>query len=315
MKALKTALLFIAMGVVGSASAADNFRAMRTGLPHDAIYAMDRSGDALWAIGGHGLVLRSDDNGGNWQKLPTPGDFAALDMAVEAGQPVLVGQAGKAFQAADGGESWKPLDTGTGERLLSIATLSNGKQLAVGAFGTIVQRSPGSDSFSPISVDWEAIVEDGFEPHLYDVIQTKAGTILIAAEFGMILRSNDGGKSWSVQNKNDSSVFALHQASNGRLMGVGQAGYIISSKDDGKSWQMAKSGTSANLLGVSSSGNRFAVVGVRAVLSSNDGGRSWKALVNRDTERRWYQGITGVASDSDGRQFFAAGQFGQIVNF
>ena len=315
MKTLKTALVFIAMGVVGSASAADSFQAMRAGLPHDAIYAMDRSGDALWAIGGHGLVLRSDDNGGNWQKLPSPGDFAALDMAVAAGRPVLVGQAGKAFQAADGGDSWKPLDTGTGERLLSVATLSNGNQLAVGAFGTIVQRSAGSDSFTPISVDWEAIVEDGFEPHLYDVMQTKAGTILIAAEFGMVLRSRDGGKTWSVQNTNDSSVFALHQGASGQLMGVGQAGYIISSRDDGKSWKVSNSGTKANLLGVSSSGSTFAVVGVRAVLSSNNGGKSWEALVNRDTERRWYQGITGVASDSDGRQFFAAGQFGQIVNF
>ena len=160
-------------------------------------------------------------------------------MAIHEGQPVLVGQAGKAFQAAMTGESWEPLDAGTEERLLSIVTLSNGKQLAVGSFGTIVKRSSGKRQLQEISVDWDAIVEDGFEPHLYDVIQTKAGTILIAAEFGMILRSNDGGKSWSVQNNNDSSVFALHQASNGRLVVVGQAGYIISSKDDGKSgkWQ------------------------------------------------------------------------------
>ena len=67
-------------------------------------------------------------------------------------------------------------------------------------------------------MDWDAIVEDGFEPHLYDVMQTKAGTLLIAAEFGMVLRSRNGGKTWSVQNTNDSSVFALHQGANGRLV-------------------------------------------------------------------------------------------------
>ena len=72
------------------------------------------------------------------------------------------------------GESWEPLDSGTEERLLDIVTLSNGSQLAVGSFGTIVKRSSGSDSFKKVSVDWDAIVEDGFEPHLYDVMQTTA---------------------------------------------------------------------------------------------------------------------------------------------
>ena len=315
MRLLKTALAFTILGVVGSAFAADNFQAVRSGLPHDAIYSLDRSGSSLWAIGGHGLVLRSDDNGGEWERIASPGDFAALGMAIHKGQPVLVGQAGKAFQLSTDSESWEPLDSGTEERLLDIVTLSNGSQLAVGSFGTIVKRSSASDSFKKVSVDWDAIVEDGFEPHLYDVMQTKAGTILIAAEFGMVLRSRDGGKSWSVQNNNDSSVFALHQGANGRLVGVGQAGYIISSKDDGVSWQASKSGTSANLLGVSSSGKTFAVVGVRAVLRSENGGQSWKAVSNRDTERRWYQGIAGVSPDSDGRKFIAAGQFGQIVNF
>ena len=315
MRLFKTAVALTFLGVVGSAFAADNFQSVRSGLPHDAIYSIDRSGNALWAIGGHGLVLRSNDDGGEWEKIARPGDFAALGMDTLDGRPVLVGQAGKAFQLSDSGENWEPLDTGTGERLLDVATLSDGSQIAVGAFGTIVKRSAGSKGFKRVAVDWDAIVEDGFEPHLYDVMQTNAGSLLIAAEFGMILRSRNGGKTWSVQNTNDSSVFALHQGANGRLVGAGQAGYIISSNDDGVSWQVAKSGTKANLLGVSSSGKTFAVVGVRAVLKSTNGGRNWQAVSNRDTERRWYQGVAGITPDDNGRRFLAAGQFGQIVNF
>ena len=315
MRLLKTTLALFVLAVVGSASAADNFQSLRAGLPHDALYAMARADDALWAVGGHGMVLRSPDNGKSWERLASPGDFAALDVTTGDSQPVLVGQAGKAFEAVGGGNGWKALETGTDQRLLSVTDLAGGGQMAVGAFGTIIMRNPNSDSFEPITVDWEALVEDGFEPHLYDVLQTKSGTILISGEFGMVLRSRDNGKSWSVHNNDDASVFALHEASNGLLMGVGQAGYIISSGDDGESWQSSASGTEANLLGVSSSGNTFAAVGVRAVLSSKNGGKSWKALVNRDTERRWYQGVTPISGAGEDRKFIAAGQFGQIINF
>jgi len=166
MRLLKTALALTFLGVVGSAFAADNFQAVRAGLPHDAIYSIDRSGGSLWAIGGHGLVLRSDNDGGEWERIASPGDFAALGMAIHKGQPVIVGQAGKAFKLSADGENWASLDSGTEERLLDIATLSDGSQMAVGAFGTIVKRSTGSESFKRVAVDWDAIVEDGFEPHL-----------------------------------------------------------------------------------------------------------------------------------------------------
>ena len=199
MRLLKTALALTILGVVGSASAADSFQSVRAGLPHDAIYSIDRSGDTLWAIGGHGLVLRSDNDGAEWERIASPGDFAALGMALQRSQPVIVGQAGKAFELSAEGTNWEPLESGTEERLLNIATLSDGSQMAVGSFGTIIKRSAGSKVFKAVTVDWEAIVEDGFEPHLYDVMQTKAGTLLIAAEFGMVLRSRNGGKTWSVQ--------------------------------------------------------------------------------------------------------------------
>ena len=101
MRLLKTAVALTFLGVVGSAFAADNFQSVRSGLPHDAIYSIDRSGNALWAIGGHGLVLRSNDDGGEWEKIARPGDFAALGMDTLDGRPVLVGQAGKAFQLSD----------------------------------------------------------------------------------------------------------------------------------------------------------------------------------------------------------------------
>ena len=55
MRLLKTALALTFLGVVGSAFAADNFQAVRAGLPHDAIYSIDRSGDSS----GRSVVMAS----------------------------------------------------------------------------------------------------------------------------------------------------------------------------------------------------------------------------------------------------------------
>ncbi len=315
MLSFKAAILSLALGVVGSASAVDNIQALRSGMPHDSIYSIEQHNGVLWAVGGHGLVMSSTNGGSEWIKADSPGEFAAMDLAVASGGPILVGQSGKAYEGSLDGKSWNILETGTTQRLLSVVSVSDGSQLAVGAFGTIIKREPGSTEFGQIAVDWEMLADDGFEPHLYDVVETMDGTILVTAEFGMILRSENGGQDWSVQNQNDSSVFALHQTLGGTLIGVGQAGYIISSDDDGVSWQERSSGTNANLLGVASSGKKIVVVGVRAVLNSNDAGQTWDSLQNRDTERRWYQGISGVSPDQSGRSFIAAGQFGEIIKF
>ena len=141
----------------------------------------------------------------------------------------------------------------------------------------------------------------------------QAGTILIAAEFGMVLRSRDGARP-GLFRITTTHLFSPCTRGEWSLGRVGQAGYIISSKDDGVSWQASKSGTNANLLGVSSS--------AKLLLSwafAQSAKRKWwpelEGCFNPDTERRWYQGIAGVSPDSDGRKFVAAGQFGQIVNF
>ena len=49
----------------------------------------------------------------------------------------------------------------------------------------------------PIFLDGEQYNEDGYEPHLYDAIVDADGTMTIAGEFGLILRSTDGGTTWN----------------------------------------------------------------------------------------------------------------------
>ena len=154
-----------------------------------------------------------------------------------------------------------------------------------------------------------------FEPHLYDVLQTRQGSILIAGEFGMILRSDDGGENWSLQNSNESSVFAIHENDDGQLIGVGQAGYIILSADDGRAGKKAMKKRHLTCWVSALQVSTWLLYGVRAILTSYDGGKNWNPLKNKIADQRWFQGIVALSSPKEDKQFLAGGQFGQIINF
>ena len=112
MSRAKLILFLLSLSALGFASAGDRLEVVRIGLAHDSIYAVERSQNTIWAVGGHGLVIRSTDNGTQWEPIASPGDFAALDISIDGGKPVLVGQSGKAFEADVAKGSWTQLKQG-----------------------------------------------------------------------------------------------------------------------------------------------------------------------------------------------------------
>ena len=97
MSRAKLILFLLSLSAPGFASAGDSLEVVRIGLAHDSIYAVERSQNTIWAVGGHGLVMRSTDNGTQWEPIASPGDFAALDISIDGGKPVLVGQSGQSL--------------------------------------------------------------------------------------------------------------------------------------------------------------------------------------------------------------------------
>jgi len=139
----------------------------------------------------------------------------------------------------------------------------------------------------------------------------ESGAITMVGEFGLILRSVDGGKSWQTLHKGDASLFTLDLPASGTAYAAGQNGALLRSTDHGASWSDVSTGTTAILLGVyASADGKVLVTGMHDMMSSADDGKSWSHLGGEEINTTWYQGIAGVGT---ARTVLAVGHSGQII--
>jgi photosystem II stability/assembly factor-like uncharacterized protein len=303
-------------------NAAGQLTLVRTGLPHDALFDAQFLNERGLAVGSHGAMLESLDGGRTWRALESLGDLSLTAIAMVPGRSIVVGQQGAIFVATDDG-THRRVDSGSSERLLSVdLDEETGRAVAVGGFGTLLTSDDAGDSWSPVSIDWASLTEEGMEAHLYDVEITSQGEIFVVGEFGLVLSSRDGGTTWQARAQGDESIFALHLGENGIGYAVGQNGLVLRSQDGGQGWERLDTGSHGNLLDVwASAQGEVVVVGIRTLLRSSDGGDTWVAATGRSVERAWYQALAaGTVTEKEDKlalheqRVYAVGQTGKIIS-
>ena len=163
-----------------------------TGTAHDALFAIAFSGNAGVAVGAGGELLQSGDAGRTSAAVtPMPTAQALLGVAIEADRAIAVGQKGTVL-IKSGSDPWTAVKSGTDARLFAVSFNKANRAVAVGAFGTVLKSEDAGKTWSPIAPKWADFNDQGAEPHVYSVKVDAAGTITIAGEFAMVLRSADG---------------------------------------------------------------------------------------------------------------------------
>ncbi|HEX2045752.1 MAG TPA: hypothetical protein VHF23_09010 [Gaiellaceae bacterium] len=172
-----------------------------------------RAGDDVYAGSRGGGVFRSADAGSTWQPLefPQPDVFSVAvspaDGSVYAGcEPSML------FVSRDGGGSWAELDG--------------------------LRAIPSAPTWSFPPRPWTSHVRwIAPSPH-------EAGLLLVGIELGGVMRSEDGGASWSDHRpgaQRDCHALAWHPASPGRAYEAGGGGAAWSD-DGGSTWRAADAG-------------------------------------------------------------------------
>ncbi|MBY0279389.1 hypothetical protein K2Z84_28975 [Candidatus Binatia bacterium] len=265
-----TRLRLLSLGALLLSAAACHQEVDQTPLIDRKIYLTDKfydvktiGKDKAIVVGYGGKIIVTNDGGRNWEVAKTDTDSAVYNVAmVDEQNGWAVGQAGLVMKTTDGGKTWTKIDAGTQLSMFAIYAASPQRLVAVGEKANILKTNDGGATWEtqhfqakPAATgsneamkglsDTEIIAQD---PALYDVRFVDADNGWVVGEFGKILHTTDGGKTWSEQQGTlvgEEIVDALDLPTfygvdcidAQQCTAVGLDGRIASTTDGGKTWK------------------------------------------------------------------------------
>ena len=321
-----------------------------------------------WVVGGRGLILHVTNKGQDFTMLPSGVQRTIYEIDfVDTQAGVAVGQDGLILKTIDGGKTWKqipielPLQDWEVEQPHFFA-LSRGENpqniWAVGPIGTIVRSQDGGETWENLSLYCDMGFENFATAKPADDPESTAPKLKrcdvnlngvsfandlegwTAGEFGVILRTRDGGENWEKQanvhnlpkytRPSLSEEEAIRQripplyledlflidvdfrnAQEGYV--TGESGILLKTEDAGETWTNIPSGSFNTLLSISAapSGYRSDVAtGVLGTLSSGKSG-SWQ--LNDEVRQNVLTWIRTTSFAADGRFGVACGGKGTVL--
>jgi photosystem II stability/assembly factor-like uncharacterized protein len=284
------------------------------------LMAVARAGQRLVAVGVHGTIVLSDDNGASWRSASVPADVT-LTTVQFANERVgwAAGHMGAVLRTEDRGEHWSVQLDGLAVARLALAQAVNDEQrrqaerlvqdgpdkpwlnLLVesdqqvtlsGAFNLALQTTDGGHTWRWISDRFAN--PSGF--HLYGLARGGAGALAVG-EQGTVLASADGVRFTPVTRPYEGSFFGVTALGDKRFLVFGIRGNAFVTSDAGATWTRSETGgttASFNAAAPLSGGVVALADHAGRVYVSGDGGRKFTPLP--------YAGapITGMTEAADG---------------
>ncbi|WP_228533141.1 WD40/YVTN/BNR-like repeat-containing protein [Pseudomonas sp. UFMG81] len=188
-----------------------------------------------FAVGAYGALLETLDGGQHWQdvaeRLDNPDQLHlnAITQVKDAGL-FIVGEQGSMFRSSDNGQSWSKVEGPYEGSLFGvIGTAQANTLLAYGLRGNLFRSTDFGDTWQPIELQAE---RGPLEFGLASATLLEDGSVVLVGNGGSVLRSHDGGQTFSVRNRADRIALAgVSGLSGGGLLLVGQGGVHLASAD------------------------------------------------------------------------------------
>lgn len=262
--------------------------------------------DAVWAgarvvaVGDHGVVLLSDDQGKRWRQarsvpLSTPLTGASF---VDARHGWAVGHWGAILSTTDGGESWQiqRLSTDEDRPLFAVHFFNALQGVAVGLWSLVLTTEDGGQTWAeqPVQAPPGAKRAD---LNLMGLFADNRGTLYATAEHGQVLHSDDHGKNWRYLDTGyEGTLWSGAVLADGRLLVGGQRGTLLQGSADGKSFRRVPTQGKGSVTSVAVSGARVLAVGLDGFrVQSSDGGDGFEETQSIDG-----QSLTAALFKTDG---------------
>lgn len=209
----------------------------------DQLQGVVSNGQALVAVGGNGLVLRSELAAQPaWQRQTLDGNPALIDVvACPDNAFAALSMDRTVWRSSDNGVSWQRNELPTPENVLSISCAPDNALWVTGSFSTLLNSADGGASWTENSLNEDAMLTG---------IQFFDGqNAVVAGEFGMIARTSDGGQSWQLSDPIPNDFYPqgsyFKDADHGWVAGL--SGAVLYTDDGGRNWQQQHTGTESPL--------------------------------------------------------------------
>ncbi|WP_437881387.1 WD40/YVTN/BNR-like repeat-containing protein [Pseudomonas sp. LRF_L74] len=184
-----------------------------------------------FAIGAYGMFLETRDGGATWddasERLHNEEGYHlnAITAVKDAGL-FVVGESGSMFRSSDWGETWEVLQGPYEGSLLGAQGTADAKALIVyGLRGNLFRSSDFGENWQQVSL------EANGAPLRFGLAGGSLlgnGSLVVVGHGGSVLRSDDGGASFSVINRPDRiSLSSATDDADGELVLVGQGGVRV----------------------------------------------------------------------------------------
>ena len=250
------------------------------------ILSSARAGNRIVAAGNHGIVLLSDTDGADFRQatsVPVRSTLTAV-FFVDEKTGWAVGQWGVVLRTDDAGESWtlQRHDTSVDQPLFSVWFRDRQRGFAVGLWSLLIATADGGKTWTPVKLPPPPGGKKA-DRNLLKIFANRMGTLFVAAEQGMVLKSYDG-ENWSYINTGSKGSFWTGIVlNNGTLLVGGLRGTIYRSIDDGRSWREAKSEFKSSITDFAEAGGKVYATGLDGVfLESDDHGATFKGSQRED---------------------------------
>ncbi|ERV15108.1 YCF48-related protein [Pseudomonas aeruginosa] len=245
------------------------------------------AGERVVAVGDHGVVLLSDDQGRQWRQarsVPLSTPLTGVSF-VDARHGWAVGHWGAILSTADGGESWQVqhLSSEEDRPLFAVHFFDARQGVAVGLWSLVLTTEDGGKTWTeqPLQAPPGAKRAD---LNLMGLFADNHGTLYATAEHGQVLRSDDQGKNWRYLDTGyEGTLWSGAVLADGRLLLGGQRGTLLQGSADGKAFRRVPTQGKGSVTSIAVAGARVLAVGLDGLkVRSRDGGNSFQEAPSAD---------------------------------
>jgi photosystem II stability/assembly factor-like uncharacterized protein len=281
--------------------------------------------DKLVAVGEHGHIILSSD-AVNWQQADVPLQTTLTSVFfLDDSLGWAVGHDATILHSIDGGLTWKIQQymPELQKPLFDIVFKSPTEGIAIGAYGLTFRTNDSGNTWQsefhseilpPSDAEYMAELkaddEDAYLdeaafilPH-FNRMFMDGRTLYMVGEVGLIVKSNDFGKSWQAFDSiYQGSFFDISRTQQGNLLVVGLRGHVFRSLLNGRPWKSRETNATAliNDIVLSDDERIFLLANNGVLLESIDDGQTYRLKTQRDGKSLiagiWFKGQLVAVSD------------------